>query len=75
MRVPTVAELQTQIEALEVKLAYQEDTIDTLNQTVIEQSDKLMQLESVVKQVLDKLKSANLNDQGINDGVELPPHY
>jgi SlyX protein len=71
----SATELQAQIEALEVKIAYQEDTIDSLNQTVIKQADKLESLELVLKQLVDKLKTANANDQGINDGLELPPHY
>ncbi|MFT4655212.1 MAG: putative coiled-coil protein SlyX, partial [Patiriisocius sp.] len=43
--------IEQALESLEVKLAYQEDTIEMLNQTVIQQQDKI---NSVV-QLLGKL--------------------
>lgn len=70
-----LAAAHKKIEVLEVKLAYQEDTIESLNQIVIKQQDKLAHLEKTLTYVIERLKSSAGSDQGINNEVELPPHY
>ena len=67
--------LEHAIESLEIKLAYQEDTIEMLNQTVISQQKKLNAMEDLVNKLAEKIKSMPSADAGINNEVELPPHY
>lgn len=67
--------MKTEIEILEVKLAYQEDTIESLNQTVIEQQNKINQLQKQMELVIEKLKSEPRSGEGVSTDVELPPHY
>ena len=46
---PLVADaIEQALESLEIKLAYQEDTIEMLNQTVIKQQDKITLLEHLL---------------------------
>lgn len=66
---------QQALETLEVKVAYQEDTIESLNQTVINQQEKITELELTVGKLIEKVKAMPSADMQINDGVELPPHY
>ena len=67
--------LEQAIESLEIKLAYQEDTLEMLNQTVISQQKKINALEELANKLADKIKSMPSPDAGINDATELPPHY
>ena len=67
--------MRSDIETLQVKLAYQEDTIEQLNAIVTEQQGQIQQLEKLTRSMLEKLKSLQSQENTINDGVELPPHY
>jgi SlyX protein len=67
--------MQQDIEMLQVKLAYQEDTIEQLNQIVTQQQGQIQQLEKLTRSMLEKLKTLQSQESAINDGVELPPHY
>lgn len=69
------AQMRSDIETLQVKLAYQEDTIEQLNAIVTEQQGQIQQLEKLTRSMLEKLKSLQSQENTINDGVELPPHY
>ncbi|MDM8547772.1 SlyX family protein [Candidatus Venteria ishoeyi] len=60
---------------LETKLAYQEDTIQTLNDIVTRQQQQITQLEDDLKYLLTHLKSLTENVQEIQDTHEKPPHY
>ncbi|WP_258240993.1 MULTISPECIES: SlyX family protein [Pseudidiomarina] len=68
----------TQLADLESRLAFQDDTIETLNQLVIQQSDQLQRLEHKIKllgQRLQQLQERS-DDQLANDPAdEVPPHY
>jgi SlyX protein len=68
-------QMRSDIETLQVKLAYQEDTIEQLNAIVTEQQGQIQQLEKLTRSMLEKLKSLQSQENTINDGVELPPHY
>ena len=67
-------DLLAKLEALEIKLALQEDTIDTLNAMVTKQDKEIQELWSankLLKQSLNEMKSGNEGD-----GPEPPPpHY
>ncbi|MFT5283066.1 MAG: SlyX protein [Yoonia sp.] len=67
--------IEQALESLEVKLAYQEDTIEMLNQTVIQQQDKINSVVQLLGKLDEKIKSMPASDSPINDQEELPPHY
>lgn len=59
---------------LEIKLSYQEDLLQALNDVVSEQQRQLIRLEETCKLLGQRIK--NMSEPGsINQGVELPPHY
>jgi len=59
---------------LEIKVAYQEDLLQALNDVVGDQQRQLIRLEEVCSLLGQKIK--NMAEPGsINQGVELPPHY
>ncbi len=60
---------------LEIKQAYQEDLIQTLNQIVAEQQKQLGKLEETCKYLNEKIKSLALSKQDIEIIDERPPHY
>lgn len=67
--------LQDKLIDLETKLAFQDDTIDQLNQVVTKQQqqiDRLTDQVSLLKQAI----AAIMNDPGSSiSGQEKPPHY
>nr|WP_136250856.1 SlyX family protein [Ningiella ruwaisensis] len=67
--------LQAEIDTLQVKLAYQEDTIEQLNQIVTAQQKQIDRLESLMQQMVKKIQSLQFSEQATNEGIELPPHY
>ncbi|MCG8609730.1 MAG: SlyX family protein [Pseudomonadales bacterium] len=69
----TGTNLETRLVALEERVAFQEDYIDALNQTVSIQDTEIKKLWSanrILKQQLDRLQQ----DDGSSDNAP-PPHY
>ncbi|WP_150049467.1 MULTISPECIES: SlyX family protein [Methylomonas] len=60
---------------LEIKLAYQEDLLQTLNQAVAEQQKQIGKLEETCKLLHEKIKSLAQADRLPNQADERPPHY
>jgi len=58
---------------IEIKLAQQEDLVDSLNQTVYQQGRKIDQLEAMVAKLAENLR--NLREAGQSPLNERPPHY
>jgi SlyX protein len=58
---------------IEIKLAQQEDLVDTLNQTVYQQSRRIDQLEAMVSKLAEHVR--NLQEAGQGPVNERPPHY
>ncbi|KZX78992.1 hypothetical protein A3715_35155 [Oleiphilus sp. HI0009] len=70
----SLEQLTHKLEELEMKLAFQDDTIDTLNQIVTKQSREIQDLwtaNKVLKQSLNEMKSGNED----NAPEPPPPHY
>ena len=58
---------------IEIKLAHQEDLVESLNQVVYQQSRRIDQLEARVAQLVEHIRNSAQSHQGpVN---EAPPHY
>jgi len=58
---------------IEIKLAHQEDLVETLNDTIYRQGRRIDQLEAMVASLLDHVRTLQSTRQGpVN---EKPPHY
>jgi len=68
-------EHQDFLEQLEFKIAFQEDTIEQLNQVVTAQQQSIATLEKTQKLIIEKLKGLQNTTSNINADNELPPHY
>jgi SlyX protein len=58
---------------LEVKLAFAEDLLETLNQTVFRQQERIARLEREMRELRDLLRSLPTEQRSLRD--EIPPHY
>ena len=62
------------ITELEIKIAYQDDLLQALNDVVGDQQRQLIRLEEVCKLLGQRIK--NMAEPGeINQEIEVPPHY
>lgn len=66
-------DLGERIDALEVRIAYQDDTIETLNQTITEQWKQIDALKRQVAALGDRLQEAEARSPA--PANERPPHY
>jgi SlyX protein len=58
---------------IEIKLAHQENLVESLNQTVYEQGRRIDQLEAMVAKLAEHIRA--LRDAGQGPLNEKPPHY
>ena len=67
---------EAQIIELQTKLAYQEDLVQSLNDLVIEQQNRIDKLEAICRQLIEQYKRTEAQ-QGDNQPAEheIPPHY
>jgi SlyX protein len=65
--------LSDRIDALETKLMFQEETIETLNQTITAQWQQIDALTRQVTALSERLQEAEAQAPGSAD--EPPPHY
>ena len=65
--------LAERIDTLETRLAYQDDTIETLNQTITAQWKQIDALTRQIAQLNERLQEAETNAPG--PANERPPHY
>ncbi len=71
------AGIEARLEELESRLAFQDDLIDSLNETIARQDRDLIRLEQRVKALGDKLNDLGEAGalSGVSTGHEIPPHY
>jgi SlyX protein len=71
------SEMREQMIALETKIAYQEDTVNSLNDIVSEQQQDIMHLKQQMTQLVDELRVVLKDlDAGLGPVTnERPPHY
>ena len=67
------AKLNERIDALEVRLTYQDETIETLNQTITAQWKQIDALTRQIAELRDRLQDAERQAPGAAN--ERPPHY
>ena len=58
---------------IEIKLAHQEDLVESLNQMVYQQSRRIDQLEAMVNHLAEHIR--NNAQSGQNPVNDKPPHY
>lgn len=68
------ARAQARLTELETKLAFAEDLLDTLNQTVARQQLQIDSLQQQLRLLNDRLKDAR-PDETRTPRDEIPPHY
>jgi SlyX protein len=65
--------LNERVDALETRIAYQDETIETLNQTITAQWKQIDALTRQVAALGDRLQEAEARSPG--PANERPPHY
>jgi SlyX protein len=65
---------QDRLVELEIKLAYQEDLLQTLNTVVAQQQRQITALENAYRFLHDKVNQIHL-EKGQEIVDEIPPHY
>jgi SlyX protein len=68
-----IRQLSERIDTLETRLAYQDETIEQLNQTITAQWKQIDALTRKVTELGDRLQEAEANAPG--PASERPPHY
>lgn len=66
--------IEARLTEVEAKLAFAEDLIDTLNQTVIRQQAQLDSMQQQLRLLHQRIKDA-VPDETRNLHDEIPPHY
>jgi SlyX protein len=61
------------VDALEVRIAYQDETIETLNQTITAQWTEIDRLTRQLAELKERVRDAESNVPG--PANERPPHY
>lgn len=63
------------IAQLQMKVAFQEDTIESLNRALIAQQKQLEELQFSFKQVANKLRAIEPSNMAAEHEETPPPHY
>ncbi|MBL4630651.1 MAG: SlyX family protein [Paraglaciecola sp.] len=67
--------VETDIEQLQIKMAYQEDTIESLNQVLIQQQNKMDHLQLQLKQLVSKMSAIEPSNMASEKEEMPPPHF
>ena len=70
-----MSDLQARIEALEVRVAYQDQVIEDLNQTVIDQWKHIDNLKRHFGDLVNRVQEVEDNAGGPSAPEPPPPHY
>jgi SlyX protein len=66
---------QADIEQLQMKIAFQEDTIESLNQALIEQQKQIDALQFSLKRLDSKVSAIEPSNMASEKEEMPPPHY
>ncbi|RBM68170.1 SlyX protein [Vibrio tarriae] len=75
MQEMSLTQLQERIEDLECKLAFQEQTIETLNDALTQQQLLLSKMQDQMKYVVGKIKNMDTSTLADPAHETPPPHY
>ncbi|RJG02706.1 SlyX family protein [Noviherbaspirillum sedimenti] len=68
--------IENRLVEIEIKLARQEDLVDTLNQTIYRQQKKIDELEALCMALVRRMQEVRQGADEPRDPVdEIPPHY
>ncbi|HIF18116.1 MAG TPA: SlyX family protein [Cycloclasticus sp.] len=68
--------MENRITELEIKVAYQEDTIQQLDRVICQQQDQMDLLKKQIRQLLENTHEPNESTGDLQSIVdETPPHY
>lgn len=67
--------MHDRITELEIKLSFQEELLDTLNQTVIRQQQQMDLLQQQMRLLYQQIKSLSSPTDSSPQQQEMPPHY
>ena len=67
--------MQEAIDDLQMKLAFQEDLLDQLNQVVTNQQQQITNLELALETMKVQVNTMQTGTQEAGQQHELPPHY
>lgn len=70
-----VNDLTGRLEALEIRVAYQDQTIEDLNATITAQWQELERLKRMIQRLDDQVREAEARAGGPNLPEPPPPHY
>ena len=71
----TPQELAERIDTLESRFAFQEDTIGKLNDVIVDQQSRLVQLEKTIRSLLERAADQENAADSIEPDDAPPPHY
>lgn len=60
---------------IEIKLAQQEDLVESLNQLVYQQQKRMDKLEALCAALVQRVREGAADGSGAGGGHEKPPHY
>jgi SlyX protein len=60
---------------LQMKLSFQEDLLENLNQVIIDQQGQIAKLERTVESIIGQMHSMQSSIQDNRQQQEIPPHY
>ncbi len=66
---------ESRITELEAKLAFAEDLLDTLNQTVIRQQRQIDSLQEQFRLLHQQVRDSQPDAESLSPREEIPPHY
>lgn len=69
-----MSEQEARFIELETRIAFQEDSIQQLNDTIVEQQQSIDRLMTIVKVINQQIRSIPTDLEG-STGNEPPPHY
>ncbi len=70
-----LTELMNKLELLETRQAFQEDTIESLNNEIIQQQQDIQNLEIKIKILEERIKEAAAASPETQQEEPPPPHY
>ncbi len=67
--------MESRLTELEIKLAYAEDLLETLNLTVFRQQEQIEFLQKQLREVYNQVQGLAVAGEGRTLRDEIPPHY